>query len=114
MFDRLKDFFVEKQPTVETAYDKAERAGWQIEPSHSGGYTVHGQNHEIDAMNYLLDHKLSVDIGDQYRQQKWRLEPGEIDTSDEWCERKQEVREYRTETYHKEEYKPGWKRLFGR
>jgi hypothetical protein len=124
MLTRLKDFFIEKQPTLETALEKAERAGWQIEQVASG-YVVRGQNHEgksdswqfsadqIESMNYILDEKLSVDLGDQYRLRKWGLHPGEVDTSDEWNKRKYEIREYRVKTYYQDAYKPGWKKLLG-
>jgi hypothetical protein len=118
------DFFV-KQPTVETAIGKAERLdGWSVEQAGTG-YTVRGvdangqpsswqyEADEVDNMNYLLDHVGSVKIGDEYRRQKWGLQPGEVDTSAEWCERKHEIREYRSKTYDEQEYKPGWKRLLG-
>jgi hypothetical protein len=116
------DFFREKQPTVETAYDKAERAGWQIEES-GKSYTVHGVNHEgkadswqfgpdeVEGMNYLLDHKLSVDIGEQYRLATYG--PDEPAEYDEAVRRRHEIRDYRVEKHYSEEYKPGWKRLLG-
>jgi hypothetical protein len=121
----LRDFFFGHTPTTEDAYRKAEQVGWNIEETGTG-YTVHGESvdggpdtwqygrggDDVDAMNCLLDHANSVQIGDEYRRQKWGLEPDEIDASDEWCERKHEVRDYRM-GYYEEEYKPGWKRWLG-
>jgi hypothetical protein len=124
MFNFLHDFFFEHEPTVDDAFRKADNVGWNIEETEAG-YTVNGVNADGEAaswqfgggetadMNYLLDHANSCAMGDEYRRQKWGLEPGEIDTSDEWCERKHEIREYRTEAYYEQEYKPGWRRLLG-
>jgi hypothetical protein len=120
MLNFLKDLFVEHQPTEDDAFRKAEQVGWNIEETESG-YTVHGtaasedgpdtwqfEPGQVDDMNYLLDHVNSVELGEQYRREKW---------GDEWDdptgEKKQEIREYRTTTYYEEEYKPGWKRFLG-
>lgn len=129
---RLRDFFGIPQPTIEDAQRKAEEAGepWQIEET-QGGYTVRGTSYDdndqevpatwqfgtdtngVENMNYLLDHVRSCQIGDEYRLQKYGLQPGELDTSPEWCEHKHDIREYSTKAYYDEEYKPGWKRLLG-
>lgn len=113
MLDFLTDFFVEKQPTIARAYDKAARAG----------YTVHGVNHEGQPaswqfmsnqaadMNDLLDHELSVRIGEQYRLQTYG--PDEPTDPGEASRRRHEIYHYRIKTYHEQEYKPGWKRLLG-
>jgi hypothetical protein len=124
----LSDFFGTPEPTSNDAQRKTERAGWQLEESDEG-YTVHGTGYDdddqevprtwdfptdqVDNVNYLLDHAISVQIGEEYRQQKYGLEPGELDTSPEWCEHKHDIREYRTKAYYDEEYKPGWKKLLG-
>jgi Mg2+ and Co2+ transporter CorA len=123
----LSDFFGTPEPTIEDACRKAERAGWQVEES-DGWYAVHGTGYDdndqevdktwhfpaerVDNMNYLLDHAISCQIGDEYRRQKFGLEPDEIDTSPDWYEHKQEIREHRLQ-YYDEEYKPGWKRFLG-
>ena len=125
MLGFLRDFFFEHEPTIEDAYRKADNVeGWQVEETNEG-HTVHGTDaygkphswqfgtDEVPEMNDLLNHVNSVQIGMEYRRQKWGLEPGEEDTSSEWCERKHEIREYRTKTYDEQEYKPGWKRLLG-
>lgn len=117
MLNALKDFFWEKQPTLASAYDKAQRAGWQLERT-AAGYTLHGVNHEGQAdswqfrpdqvadMNYQLDHVLCVALGEQYRQARW----GDV-RDDPTGEKKEEIRTYRINTYYAQEYKPGWKRL---
>jgi hypothetical protein len=118
------DFFV-KRPTVEAAIDKAEHLdGWGVEET-DVGYIVHGVDvngqpsdwqygaDEVPDMNYLLDHVASVQVGDEYRLQQWGLQPGEVDTSDAWCEHKHLIREYRTATHDEQVYKPGWKKLLG-
>jgi hypothetical protein len=115
----LRDFFVGYQPTVDDAFRKAKQIGWTVEASEDG-YIVNGVDmddqpatwqyapDQIKDMNGLLDHVNSVELGEEYRQEKW---------GDEWDdptgEKKQEIREYRTETYYEEEYKPGWKRWLG-
>jgi hypothetical protein len=120
--DLLREFFIEHQPTLQDAYNKARRLGWRVEETQMG-YIVHGVNAErqtaswpfnaggIDVMNYLLDHVLSVQLGEEYRLRVYG--PDEPADPNEAVRRKHEIREYRVKTYHAMAYKPGWKRLLG-
>ena len=123
MLNFFKDFFIEHQPTNEDAQRKAEQVGFTVTESDQGhivhGIDAYGEEHdwtfapgEEQGMHSLLDHANSVKIGDEYRQQRFGLKPGEEDTSDQWCEHKHEIRDHRMK-YYDEEYKPGWRRLFG-
>src|SRR5437868_15105962 len=105
-----------REPTIEEKANKVE--GFSVEQTNTG-YTVKGVDAyaqpatwQLDASqaNNLLDHVRSVQIGMEYRQEKYDLEPGQEDTSSDWCERKHEIREHRLQAIE-EENKPGWKRL---
>jgi len=127
MFDLLKDFFIEHQPTEADAYRKAGQLGWRIERTETG-YTVYGTGYDqhekevpstyqfpfnqVDTMNYLFDHVLSVRIGEEYRLRVYG--PEEPESTDEASRRRHEIRDYRIAVYHAAEYKPGWKRLVER
>lgn len=117
----IREFFFGPQLSVEAAYEKAARLeGWGIEQTEAG-YAVQGKDangqpstwqfeaDQVAAMNGLLDHVGSCQIGDAYRQQRFGLAPGEEDSSPDWVERKHEIREYREKIY----YKPGWQKLLG-
>lgn len=126
LFDGLKAFLtgdIDAQQTVESADEKAQRAGWTLEQSEEGGYLLHGTacdsetdqevphtyqftSSQVGDMNDLLDHVQSVKIGEAYQQEHFG--DGEITV-----EQKHEIRDYRIERYYDEEYKPGWKRLLG-
>lgn len=118
MLDFLKDFFFEHQPTEADLHRKAEQVDFEVEETEAG-YTLQGTydneartwSGDFTEVNGILDHVNSVKIGDEYRRERFGLEPGELDTSEEWVEHKHEVRDYRTETYYSQEYQPGWRRL---
>lgn len=97
--------------------NKASKVGWRVEHTNAGGCIVRGVNadgqpdawnfdaSQVEQAHYLLDYARSVQIGDQYRQERFGLAPGEVDTSPNWVEHKYEIREYRE--------KPAWKRFLG-
>jgi hypothetical protein len=118
----LTDVFVESyHPTLADAYAKASRAGWSLEETEQG-FVVHGFDaddqprdfhfgpDQIDSINGLLDHALSVQMGEQYRLAKYG--PDEPESSVEAARRRHEIRDHRMR-YYDETYKPHWKRWFG-
>jgi hypothetical protein len=70
-------------------------------------------------MSFLRDFFVGYQptVDDAFRKAKqigWTVEASEDgEWDDPTGEKKQEIREYRTETYYEEEYKPGWKRWLG-
>ena len=116
------DVFVESyHPTLADARNKAAQSGWSLEETKHGfvvhGFDADGQacdfhfgSDQIDKVNDLLDHALSVQMGEQYRLAKYG--PDEPASEEEAARRRHEIRDHRMR-YYDETYKPRLKRWFG-
>lgn len=114
----IGDFLFGRQETIE---EKADKVGFEVKPTETG-YTVKGTDAydqpatwSLDpfATRCLLDHVHSNNIGDQYLQEHYGLNPGDTTgDANRDCEIKHEVRDHSLQALE-DETKPGWKRLLG-